>query len=600
MNASPANGSESAAHAVLSRDGAKPRRSTGKVPSAGPKAAEFIASPNGAVPPATTPALVPTPDLPIAPAPAPVNTAREEPIEILIVDDSVEKLLALEAALVDLNQTVIKAYSGAEALRLILKRDFAVILLDINMPGMDGFETATLIRQRKSSAHTPIIFVTSFSTGDVEVYRGYSLGAVDYLFTPVTPEVLRSKVSVFVELAKKNREIQRQAVALRRAEEERLQRKLAEANARIEWETRRNHFFRLSIELLAIATYDGVFTQTNPTWQKALGFAEAELHGRKLTDFIHPDDRPGMEALIENVQRADTPLYFENRFRGSDGSFRWLGWTIAPFAAEGLLYIFARDITERREREEEIRRLNGDLEQRTLTLQMLNQELESFSYSLAHDLRTPLRSIGAYSEMMVTGEAGELPSEVLGMARTINKNSARMSQLMDDFLAFFRVARKDVKQEAIAMTSVVREAIAAVGSDGKREIEFEVRSLPDAKGDAAMVLQVFINLIANAVKFTGGRPKAQIEIGVVPGRAPTVYFVKDNGVGFNMKYYNRLFGVFERLHRREEFDGTGVGLAIVQKIVQRHGGAVWAEAVVDQGATFYFTLEAGATPPPPP
>jgi len=534
----------------------------------------------------TLPSTEPAPAAP----PAPIND--NDPIEILLVDDSPDKLLALEAALGDLGQTIVNAESGAEALRLVLKRDFAVILLDINMPGMDGFETATLIRQRKSSAHTPIIFVTSFSTGDVEVYRGYSLGAVDYLFTPVTPEVLRSKVSVFVELAKKNREIQRQAIALRRAEEEKMQRKLDEANARIEWETRRNHFFRLSIELLAIANYDGVFTQTNPTWQKTLGYADAELHGRRLHDFIHPEDVTPMKAIVANVLQADTPNYFEYRFRAKDGSYRWLGWTIAPFAAEGLLYIFARDITERRERETEIQRLNADLEQRTLSLQMLNQELESFSYSLAHDLRTPLRSISAYSEMLAAGEAGELSPEVIHMVRTINKNSGRMTQLMDDFLAFFRVARKDVKQEAIVMTSVAREAISSITFDANRAIDFRVATLPEAKGDPAMVLQVFVNLISNAVKFTSTRERADIEVGCLAGRFPHVYYVKDNGVGFNMKYYNRLFGVFERLHRREEFDGTGIGLAIVQKIVQRHGGNVWAEAVVDQGATFFFTLEA--------
>jgi light-regulated signal transduction histidine kinase (bacteriophytochrome) len=242
----------------------------------------------------------------------------------------------------------------------------------------------------------------------------------------------------------------------------------------------------------------------------------------------------------------------------------------------------------------EIRRLNGDLEQRTLSLQMLNQELESFSYSLAHDLRTPLRSITAYSEMLNSGEAGDLSSEAQKMVRTIQRNSGRMTQLMDDFLAFFRVARKDVKQEAIAMNAVAHEAIASLSIDAKRVIDFKIATLPPAKGDPAMVLQIFVNLISNAVKFTALREQATIEIGVLPDRAPTVYFVRDNGVGFNMKYYSRLFGVFERLHRREEFDGTGIGLAIVQKIVQRHGGTVWAEAAVDRGATFFFTLEGGA------
>jgi PAS domain S-box-containing protein len=515
-----------------------------------------------------------------------------DPIEILLVDDTPEKLLALEAALSDMGETLVRAQSGNEALRLVLRRDFAVILLDINMPGMDGFETAALIRQRKSSAHTPIIFITSFSTADVEVYRGYSLGAVDYLFTPLTPEVLRSKVAVFVELARKNREIQRQAAALRVVEEERMQRKLDETNARLEWETRRNHFFRLSIELLAISNYDGIFTQTNPTWQKTLGYEENELHGRALQEFIHPDDLVATNEVIGNILQADTPLYFENRFRAKDGTFRWLGWTVAPFAAEGLLYIFARDMTERRERENEIRRLNGDLEQRTLSLQLLNQELESFSYSLAHDLRTPLRSITAYSEMMAGGEAGELTSEALKMVHTIQRNSGRMTQLMDDFLAFFRVARKDVKQEKIVMTAIAREAIATVSVDSKRQVDFKIGALPSAKGDPAMVLQVLVNLISNAVKFTALKEKAEIEVGCLTDRSPNVYFIKDNGVGFNMKYYSRLFGVFERLHRREEFDGTGIGLAIVQKIVQRHGGSVWAESVIDNGATFYFTLSA--------
>jgi PAS domain S-box-containing protein len=516
----------------------------------------------------------------------------ESPIEILLVDDTPDKLLALEAALGDVSEKLVRAESGSEALRLVLRREFAVILLDINMPGMDGFETAALIRQRKSSAHTPIIFITSFSTADVEVYRGYSLGAVDYLFTPVTPEVLRSKVSVFVELAKKNREIQRQAAALRQVEEERMQRKLDDTTARLEWETRRNHFFRLSIELLAISDYSGVFAQTNPTWHKTLGYGESELHGQPLQSFIHPDDLTATNEVISNILKAETSLYFESRFRAKDGTYRWLGWTIAPFAAEGLLYIFARDMTERRERENEIRRLNGDLEQRPLSLQLLNQELESFSYSLAHDLRTPLRSITAYSEMMAGGEAGELTSESLKMVHTIQRNSGRMTQLMDDFLAFFRVARKDVKQETVVMTSIAREAIATVSVESKRQVDFKVGVMPPAKGDPAMVLQVFVNLISNAVKFTALKARAEIEIGCLNDRTPTVYYVKDNGVGFNMKYYSRLFGVFERLHRREEFDGTGIGLAIVQKIVQRHGGSVWAESVIDGGATFYFTLAA--------
>jgi PAS domain S-box-containing protein len=363
-----------------------------------------------------------------------------------------------------------------------------------------------------------------------------------------------------------------------------------------EWKNQRDRFFRLSVELLALVNHDGVITHANPTWHKALGYHESDMLGCRLLDFIHPDDIDATRATMVNILQADTSLYFESRFRAADGGYRWLAWTIAQYAAEGLLYVFARDISNRRERENEIHRLNVELEQRTRSLQTLNTELESFSCSLAHDLKTPLRSILAFSEMLAGGEGGELAPEALRMVRSIHRNSDRMAQLMDDFLAFFRVARNDVKQESISMDAIVREAMALVAHDERRVIDFKVGELPSASGDAGMVLQVFVNLLSNAVKFTGGRERAVIEVGCVPGSAPHVYFVKDNGVGFDMKYYGRLFGMFERLHRREDFEGTGVGLAIVQKVVQRHGGRAWAEAVVDQGATFYFTLEPAPEP----
>jgi PAS domain S-box-containing protein len=525
------------------------------------------------------------------PLPSPIVPASADKIEILIVDDAPEKLLALEAALTELDLQIVKAYSGREALRLVLQRDFAVILLDVNMPAMDGFETAQLLRQRPANAHTPIIFVTAFSTGETEIFRGYSLGAVDYLFTPVTPDVLRSKVAVFVELAKRNREIARQADALRRAEEARLQQQLEQAAARIEWETRRNHFFRLSIELLAITDYQAVFAQTNPTWERTLGYTAEALAGKPVLSFVHPEDQARMSEALANITKAESSLYFETRFRAAAGDYRWLGWTIAPFAAEGLLYVFARDITERHEREQEVRRLNVTLQKTAADLQTMNQELEAFSYSLAHDLRTPLRAITTYSEVLLTDEAATLQPEATRMVQSVHRNSVRMLQLMDDFLGFFRVARSEPKREAVNVHAVVREAITATQPDkGKRHVEFIVGEFPTAKGDAAMLLQVFVNLLSNAVKFTATREVARIEVGCDTTQMPPVFHVRDNGVGFDMKYSNKLFGVFERLHAREAFDGTGIGLATVQKIVQRHGGSVWADAAVDRGASFYFTL----------
>ncbi len=519
---------------------------------------------------------------------------ENEKLNILLVDDLPEKLLAVESILAPLNQNLVKARSGREALRLILQRDFSVMILDINMPGMDGFETATLIRQRANCAHTPIIFVTSFSTADTEVYRGYSLGAVDYLFTPIVPEVLRSKVNVFIELEKKSRQVHRQELALRKAEEDKLQRQLDETSARLEWETRRNHFFRLSIELLAITNYDGVFTQTNPTWSKSLGYGEGELHGKPLFDFIHGEDAVTTRETVGRILQADSPLYFENRFRTKDGEYRWLGWTVAPFAAQGLLYVFARDMTERRQREEEVRQLNDNLQQQAQTLQALNQELEAFSYSISHDLRAPLRAISSYSGMLLAGEAGKLPAEAEQIVGAVNRNSVQMAQLIEDFLNFFRVGQLEVKVTAIDMLAAAREAIAGLKEEqGRRTIDFQIGDLPAARGDRVMVGQVLINLISNAIKFSSGRKKAKIEIGATAKEeGPCVYHVKDNGVGFSMDHYSKLFGVFQRLHNRADFAGTGIGLAIVHKIVQRHGGRVWAESEVDKGAAFYFTLAA--------
>jgi len=531
----------------------------------------------------------------LAPAPPAVADPTDgDRLDILLVDDLPNKLLALETVLAPLQQNLIKVASGREALQLILKRDFSLIILDINMPGIDGFETAALIRQRRSSAHTPIIFVTSFSTGDVEINRGYALGAVDYLFTPVMPEALRSKVSVFIDLNRKNREVLRQRETLRRVEEERLQRELQETHVRLEGETRRNQFFRLSIELLAIADYAGKFCHTNPTWQSTLGYSDAELSGRSFLDLVHPEDQPATRALLTEITRTKQPQYFENRFQHQNSTFRWLGWTIAPFAAEGLLYIFARDITERREQENEIRVLNQHLQTQALSLKSLNQELESLSYSISHDLRAPLRAISGYSEMILGGEAGGIPAEANKFLKAINTSSLQMLQLLDDFLNFFGVGRQEVKLSQVDMEATTRAAIAALPtSEGKRKITFKIAGLPQAYGDPAMVGQVLVNLLSNAVKFTARRRQTRIEIGCLPASRPVVYYVKDNGIGFNMEHYSKLFGVFQRLHSGADFAGTGIGLAIVQRIIQRHGGRIWAEAEVDAGATFYFTL-AGA------
>jgi PAS domain S-box-containing protein len=284
-------------------------------------------------------------------------------VNILLVDDRPDKLLALEAILGDLGENLVQAHSGREALRALLHGDFAVILLDVNMPGMDGFETAALARQRPKTERTPIIFFTAQEGAETQVFKSYSLGAVDFIRTPVVPEILKAKVSVFVDLYKKTEQVKRQAEEVRLLQEREHERRLAEAADRLEAETKRNRFFTLALDMLAIAGFDGTFRQLNPAWQRTLGFTDAELSARPLLEFVHPDDRAstadhldrlrGVEDAVTGRLGLGWPEYFENRFACKSGGYRWLGWTAAAFTEEKLLYVFARDLTERRMAEEE-------------------------------------------------------------------------------------------------------------------------------------------------------------------------------------------------------------------------------------------------------
>jgi len=284
---------------------------------------------------------------------APAKEHADDRVSILLVDDRPDKLMVLEAVLSDLGQNLVKATSGKDALKLVLKQDFAVILLDVNMPTMDGFETAALIRQRKKSEKTPIIFFTALSDTETHVTRGYSLGAVDYIRVPVEPDILRAKVAAFVDLYKKTEQVKRQAELMRQLQEREHRTQLAEATDRLEVETKRNRFFTLAIDMLAIAGFDGHFKQLNPSWEKTLGFTDEELKAKPLIEFVHLEDRASTEEQLHTLQKGASIAYFENRYRTKAGGWRWLGWTAAPFAEEGLIYIFARDLTERKVAEEE-------------------------------------------------------------------------------------------------------------------------------------------------------------------------------------------------------------------------------------------------------
>jgi signal transduction histidine kinase len=250
------------------------------------------------------------------------------------------------------------------------------------------------------------------------------------------------------------------------------------------------------------------------------------------------------------------------------------------------------EVEERRHREDEIRKLNQELGRRAVELEASNKELESFAYSVSHDLRAPLRHMVGYSELLQRQASSLLDEKSQRFIRTILDSAKRMGNLIDDLLAFSRIGRAETRKTAVDLEQLVKEVVAEIGQDTKgRDIAWKIGVLPVCYGDRSMLRLVVVNLVSNAVKFTRMRSPAEIEIGCVDRNKTEVeVFVKDNGAGFDMRYLDKLFGVFQRLHLREEFEGTGIGLATVQRIIHRHGGKVRGEGAVDQGATFYFSL----------
>jgi light-regulated signal transduction histidine kinase (bacteriophytochrome) len=250
------------------------------------------------------------------------------------------------------------------------------------------------------------------------------------------------------------------------------------------------------------------------------------------------------------------------------------------------------DIADRKRREHEIATLNSALAERASALQTANKELDSFAYSVSHDLRAPLRHIVGFAELLQKRSASSLDDKSRGYVRTIQDSARRMGNLIDDLLGFSRMGRAETKRTVVSLEQLVHEAISELaGETSGRDIAWKIGTLPCAHGDRSMLKLVFQNLIGNAIKFTRARQHAEIEIGCIAEKPnETVVFVRDNGVGFDMRHADKLFGVFQRLHRVEEFEGTGIGLATVQRIIHRHGGEVRAEGALDHGATFYFSL----------
>jgi PAS domain S-box-containing protein len=357
----------------------------------------------------------------------------------------------------------------------------------------------------------------------------------------------------------------------------------------------KDELFRLLVEGVqdyAIILLDpgGFVASWNSGAERIKGYRADEIIGQHFSRFYTPSEiREGKPEMELRVATAEDRYEDEGWRVRKDGSRFWASVVITALRnAAGDLSGFAkvsRDVTERK-------RADDALRERTAEVEAANKELEGFTYSVSHDLRSPLRAIDGFCKILMTEHAPGLDGEPRRYLERVSENTRKMGRLIDDLLHFSRLGRQAMDKHPVDMNDLLRHCLEDLDpKKGGRQVEVALGKLPPCQADATLLKQVCLNLLENAIKFTRERAPARIEVGSFARDGDVVYFVRDNGVGFDMAYANKLFGVFQRLHRQEDFEGTGVGLALSQRIINRHGGRIWAEASLDQGATFFFTLE---------
>ena len=353
-------------------------------------------------------------------------------------------------------------------------------------------------------------------------------------------------------------------------------------------------------QLAWTASANGAVFWYNQRWYDYTGTTPAEMEGDGWQKLHDPALLPKVMERWKDSLSTGFPFEMEFPLRAADGHYGWFLTRVLPFrdSTGKITHWFGTntDLSQKRAAEEQIQQLNLTLEhrvaERTAQLELANKELEAFSYSVSHDLRAPLRAVDGFSHAVLEDYGPLLPSEGRRYLQTVRDGAQRMGALIDDLLAFSRLSRATLTEQSVKVDKLVKSILVDVKAEQpERVISIQVGDLPPCRGDSSLLRQAWTNLISNAFKYT--RPRgdgAEIEIGCQRG-PETIYFIRDNGAGFDMRYAHKLFGVFQRLHRADQFEGTGVGLAIVQRVIHRHGGRIWAEAALDRGATFYFTLK---------
>jgi PAS domain S-box-containing protein len=501
--------------------------------------------------------------------------------QILMVEDQVADVKLVQHVLREagFKAELCRVESEEQFIDSLHKRIPDVIISDHGLPSFDGFAALKIAKQRVPDV--PFIFLSRV-LDEQTLIKALREGASDY--------ILKSGLSKLVPAILDSINSQKE---LARVSSAKARKVLSDECCRILIETAEDYG-------MCMLDPNGFIISWNPAILKLTGFTAGDILNKHLSIFFTEAD------ILKNIPKKEIERAIsegksksESKTKRKDGSSFWSEWTITAIRDEhGSLLGFSRifhDITARKHTEEMIKNQNLRLEQnvreRTIELEEANKELEAFSYSVSHDLRAPLRHISGFVNILQEGSADRFDESSQCYLKIISDSVKQMDRLIENLLSFSRTGRAEMHKLVINLETIFQMALRDLNLElAKREVEWVIGPFSEVYGDPNLLRQVLVNLISNALKYTKTRPRAKIEVSTQTTRDETVFRISDNGVGFDMKYSSKLFGVFQRLHSEPEFEGTGIGLANVRRIIQRHGGKTWAEGTVNRGATFYFSL----------
>ncbi len=518
---------------------------------------------------------------------------------VLVVDDEAQNRYLLEVLLAAEGFEVESASNGREGLAAARRRPPDLVVSDILMPEMDGFLFCREMKADSALREIPFVFYTATYTEAEDERVALDAGGDLFIRKPAEPDEILAEIRRLLLPGESGGAaghapgLEEEVAFLARYDRV-LARKLEKKHNELqESEARYRSYFRGSPVALLVVDAPGLLVEVNPAACRLSGYAASELVGANPSILLGeggPDEPLRLEAAPghEPGRSAGWTL------RRKDGARRDVALTVIPLDG-GRSLAFCEDVTERVRAEEAVRRANADLERRVLErteqLERANRELEGFTWLVSRDLREPLLELDGYSRLLEQGAGDRLDAEGRQHLGGIRRNARRLIDLVSSLLALSKAGRQELHVGPIDMRRLAETVLEESMTDADRErTDITLHPLPAAEGDVRLVRQVFANLVANALKFSSKRPRRTIEIGSTGSGAETAWFVRDDGVGFEPGHAKRLFGIFERLHDGDDLAGTGIGLALVRRIVERHGGRVWAEGAPGAGATFWFTL----------